>query len=234
MFFGHKIALEKLIIAKDLLSRWGLKPHSLDNIVAKSGYNDDINTVIKSGLPFLLYIETRINKDGEKEHFFSPPMAFCASYSPDKKKHYRITKADPDFLQRIFFYLKDVEECEKRYPHLCLPLGPSLITDNPSYPLLEAELATCRNTPKTKTSAATEARQGKILEQWRAVFPAMCEVYHQCLTEGPKGRTRAELKKLFSQRGANLSDAQLDFFRTLLPDEYVNKTGGAPVQGAPS
>lgn len=85
-----------------------------------------------------------------------------------------------------------------------------------------------------RTQSATESRQEKKLVEWQAAFKIMISVALQCHTEGPKKRTRRELQAMCSRCGGNLSQAQLDFLRDCLPDEHVNKEGGAPVQGIPS
>lgn len=81
-----------------------------------------------------------------------------------------------------------------------------------------------------KTAAASAARQERALELWKAAIPAMLEVYHQCLAEGPTQRTKKDLERLFTRQGVELTQAQMAFFRDCLPEGHVNKTGGATLQ----
>jgi hypothetical protein len=58
-----------------------------------------------------------------------------------------------------------------------------------------------------RTQAATETRQGKVLEAWQAAFKKiMVPVILQCHADGPKKRTRAELQSMCSKHGDKLSD----------------------------
>lgn len=85
-----------------------------------------------------------------------------------------------------------------------------------------------------RTQSATEARREKTLSEWKDAFKIMALVIMECFTGEPKKRTRGELQAMCSKCGGRLSHAQLDFLRDCLPDEHVNKEGGAPVQGTPS
>lgn len=81
-----------------------------------------------------------------------------------------------------------------------------------------------------KTEKATEARQSKVLENWQAAFKIMVAVTLQCHADGPKKRTKSELKNMCRTHGGSLTDTQLDFLRTILGKEHVNTTGGPTVQ----
>lgn len=94
---------------------------------------------------------------------------------------------------------------------------------------LEAQLLAYAAVPN-KTAPASAARQGNALAAWKPVIPAMLEVYHQCLAEGPTQRTKKDLERLFTRQGVELTQAQMTFFRDCLPEGHVNKTGGATVQ----
>lgn len=94
---------------------------------------------------------------------------------------------------------------------------------------LEAQLAA--PAPVTnKTAPASAAKQENALAAWKPVIPAMLEVYHQCIAEGPTQRTKKDLERLFTRQGVELTQAQMAFFRDCLPEGHVNKTGGATVQ----
>ena len=85
-------------------------------------------------------------------------------------------------------------------------------------------------TTAARTQAATEARQGKILDSWRAAFKIMIPVILQCYADGPKKRTKNELQVLCSKNGGKISDAQLEFLRECLGPDHINTDGGPPTQ----
>lgn len=86
----------------------------------------------------------------------------------------------------------------------------------------------------TRTQAATETRQEKKLGEWQAAFRIMIPVILQCNTDGPKKRTKTELQSMCSKHGGELTTTQLEFLRNCLPDEHVNREGGATIQNGPS
>ena len=101
---------------------------------------------------------------------------------------------------------------------------------------LETELAACREqSPNTKTSAATKARQEKNLAEWKNAFKAMIPVILQCQEEGPKPRTTPELATMCAKNGVTLDKTKMAFLRECLREclgtEYVNTTGGPTIQG---
>lgn len=104
----------------------------------------------------------------------------------------------------------------------------------PPAPLIPSSRETLQTSPAheqpARTAAASVASQEKTLAAWKAVIPAMCAVYHEYLAEGPRTRTRNEIERDFTKLEAKLSKAQLDFFRSFLPEGHVNKNGGATVQ----
>ena len=83
---------------------------------------------------------------------------------------------------------------------------------------------------KTKTKIATEKKQKKTLEQWQDAFRYMTEIRNKILEEGKRLRKEKELWKLFEKKGYKITKTQMRFFKTLLPDGYVDRTGGAPKQ----
>lgn len=97
--------------------------------------------------------------------------------------------------------------------------------------IAELETSNTELTTTTRTQAATEARQDKVLSNWQAAFKIMIPVILQCHADGPKKRTKTELQSMCSKHGGGLSATQLDFLRDCLPDEHVNREGGATVQG---
>ncbi|HJB66550.1 MAG TPA: hypothetical protein H9768_09770 [Candidatus Mailhella merdavium] len=120
----------------------------------------------------------------------------------------------------------------------CHSLG--LESDNeqlePCITELETELAACREqSPNTKTSAATKARQEKNLAEWKNAFKAMIPVILQCQEEGPKPRTTPELATMCAKNGVTLDKTKMAFLRECLREclgtEYVNTTGGPTIQG---
>lgn len=86
----------------------------------------------------------------------------------------------------------------------------------------------------TRTKAATEARQTKVLDNWQHAFKIMVSVILQCHGDGPKNLTRAELKSMCSRHGGKLTGTQRDFLRECLKeclgDEHVNTDGGPSPQ----
>ena len=101
---------------------------------------------------------------------------------------------------------------------------------------LGTELAACREqSPNAKTSAATKARQGKSLAEWKDAFKDMVPVILQCQKEGPKQRTTPELETMCTRYGVTLDKTKMTFLRECLLEclgtEYVNTTGGPTIQG---
>ena len=96
--------------------------------------------------------------------------------------------------------------------------------------MLPKEQVDIENTITRRTQMATEAKQEKVLENWKAAFKIMVPVILQCHANGPKKRTKAELQSMCSRHGGELTATQLDFLRDCLPDEHVNREGGASVQ----
>ena len=83
-----------------------------------------------------------------------------------------------------------------------------------------------------RTDAATEARATTQLAEWKEVLtPAMIKVALLLGAEEEREYTRTELGRLLRKGGiTEPSKAQIDAFRNALPDEYVNKKGGATPQ----
>jgi hypothetical protein len=104
---------------------------------------------------------------------------------------------------------------------------------------LEAELASATAEPTStvhtdkRTQTATEARKAKVLDEWKAAFKIMLAVAMQCQADGPRKRTKTEFDSMCSRHGGKLKDTQLAFLRECLPDDHVNREGGAPIQGCP-
>jgi hypothetical protein len=118
------------------------------------------------------------------------------------------------------------------HPEL-IHVADNIIKDKNKIAELEAELlkASAERAVTMRTQAATEARQGRTLENWRAAFKIMISVILQCHAEGTKKRTKRELQAMCSKHGGKLSDTQLDFLRDVLGKDHVNTTGGPTVQG---
>lgn len=81
-----------------------------------------------------------------------------------------------------------------------------------------------------KTANANATRQGSILKQWQDAFRYMIEIRDLCIKEGKAKRTERTLWAMFEKRGYKVNKTQMRFFKTLLPDGYVDKEGGAPKQ----
>lgn len=82
----------------------------------------------------------------------------------------------------------------------------------------------------SQTSEATRIRQESILKNWQTAFIYMVEIRDLCLKEGPKKRTELQLNQMFEKRCYKITKSQLKFFKSLLPDGYVDREGGAPKQ----
>ncbi len=113
-----------------------------------------------------------------------------------------------------------------------LRLREDISADKARIKYLESQLEACAEARLPKTAPASAAKQENALAAWKPAIPAMLEVYHQCLAEGPTQRTKKDLERLFTRQGVELTQAQMTFFRDCLPEGHVNKTGGATVQKA--
>lgn len=135
------------------------------------------------------------------------------------------------YISGCIFDMDEVLALEAIYPELKAQVPAEV---EPPVPLIPSSTETLQTSPAheqpARTAAASVASQEKALATWKAVIPAMCAVYHEYLAEGPRTRTRNEIERDFTRQGAKLSKAQLDFFRSFLPEGHVNKNGGATVQ----
>lgn len=75
---------------------------------------------------------------------------------------------------------------------------------------------------------ASEKRQENILSMWKKVIPAMMKVYHRCMIEGEKPRQGPDFNCMFNELNAELTDTQMAFFRSCLPEGYKDTEGGKP------
>ena len=81
-----------------------------------------------------------------------------------------------------------------------------------------------------QTSKATQTRQENILKNWQQTFRYMIEIRDLIMKDGPAKRTERQLWKMFEDKGYEISKTQMTYFKTLLPDGYVDREGGAPRQ----
>lgn len=138
---------------------------------------------------------------------------------------------------------KDVERCENEHPEIFSPtaLAPDtspIDEQDKTAPPPSGEpaktAAANATQPTTRTQAATEARQEKILAEWKDAFKVMLKVCLQCRDEGPKQRTEPEITKKCNQYG-ELSRSKIAFLRECMAEclgpEYINKKGGPTIQG---
>jgi hypothetical protein len=79
-------------------------------------------------------------------------------------------------------------------------------------------------TPQRKASAA---RQEKALNAWKPAICAMIKVAVRCGEEGRRLRQQPDFNMMFNELDAEPSDSQKAFFRACLPDEHIDRTGGA-------
>ena len=93
-----------------------------------------------------------------------------------------------------------------------------------------AELVTTVNaaapslTPQQK---AALARQEKTLNVWKPCIAAMIKVAVRCGEEGRKLRQQPDFNLMFNELDAELNGEQGKFFRESLPDEHIDRLGGA-------
>lgn len=78
----------------------------------------------------------------------------------------------------------------------------------------------------TPAQRAAQAKSEKHLATWKQVFPAMMKVYHRCMEEGKKPRQKQDFYAMFNELDAELTDSQLAFFRSCLPEGYSDSKGG--------
>lgn len=194
--------LKNFISVDALEKRWGLNEEQLEAFVFERGRRE----------PRLIKWAVKGLKKGEDGNF----IAIVRRTSDISNCIF-----DMDEVSRwdwFFPELKAQEPAESEIPTPSVPSGPG----SPQHVTPEKK--------PTRTAAASVASQEKTLAAWKAVIPAMCAVYHEYLAEGPRTRTRNEIERDFTRQGAKLSKAQLDFFRSFLPEGHVNKNGGATVQ----
>ena len=222
------ITTQALISLKELVQRW------------TGATEQEIITEERTGRLVAFYKEkTIINPETlVREHWLSPgqlPTFFDfeeerLDLSSDclflKNNILEIEKERPDFL-----YMRDDDE---NRGNDCID-SPQCASEKRQCFWQEPteEQKTLRETeaqPAAKTAPASAAKQENALAAWKPVIPAMLEVYHQCLAEGPTQRTKKDLERLFTRQGVELTQAQMAFFRDCLPEGHVNKTGGAPLQ----
>lgn len=87
-----------------------------------------------------------------------------------------------------------------------------------------------KNNDFSQTSKATQIRQENALKDWQQAFRYMIEIRDTCLKLGPEKRTERQLWKMFEDKGYKITKSQMKYFKTLLPDGYVDREGGAPRQ----
>ena len=56
----------------------------------------------------------------------------------------------------------------------------------------------------------------------------MMKVYARCMEEGEKPRQRPDFYAMFNELDAELTDSQLAFFRSCLPEGHSDTDGGKP------
>ena len=91
-----------------------------------------------------------------------------------------------------------------------------------------AALQEVSNPNLTPAQKAAQAKSEKSLAAWKEVFPAMMKVYARCMEEGKKPRQRPDFYAMFNELDAELTDSQLAFFRSCLPEGHSDTDGGKP------
>ena len=91
-----------------------------------------------------------------------------------------------------------------------------------------AALQEVSNPNLTPAQKAARAKSEKSLAAWKEVFPAMMKVYARCMEEGEKPRQRPDFYAMFNELDAELTDSQLAFFRSCLPEGHSDTDGGKP------
>ena len=76
------------------------------------------------------------------------------------------------------------------------------------------------------TQKAAQAKTEKSLAAWKEVFPAMMKVYARCMEEGEKPRQGPDFYAMFNELDAVLTDTQMRFFRSCLPEGHSDTDGG--------
>ncbi|WP_279076666.1 hypothetical protein [Bilophila wadsworthia] len=91
-----------------------------------------------------------------------------------------------------------------------------------------AALQEVSNPNLTPAQKAAQAKSEKSLAAWKEVFPAMMKVYARCIEEGEKPRQGPDFNAMFNELDAELTDSQLAFFRSCLPEGHSDTDGGKP------
>lgn len=194
--------LKNFISIDDLEKRWGLKRKQIEEFLFEDGRRE----------PRLIKWDVKELKKGDDGNFIA-----IVRHTSDISNC--IFDMDEVSLWDSFFpKLEAQEPAESEIQTTSAPSSPG--SPQPVTP----------DKQPARTAAASAASQEKNLAAWKAVIPAMCAVYHKYLAEEPRTRTRNEIERDFTRQGAKLSKAQLDFFRSFLPEGHVNKNGGATVQ----
>ncbi|MDR1922245.1 MAG: HlyD family secretion protein [Candidatus Adiutrix sp.] len=77
-----------------------------------------------------------------------------------------------------------------------------------------------------RTQAALNKKNENALNAWKAAFGFMLNVGVRCVKEEKKLLSRPDLQKMFQEESAAITDAQMEFFREKMPDEYIDRIGG--------
>ena len=73
---------------------------------------------------------------------------------------------------------------------------------------------------------ASRIRQENTLNTWKPAIAAMIKVAVTCGEEGKKQRQQPDFNELFNNIDAEMTDPQMIFFRSHLPDDHTDRTGG--------
>lgn len=169
--------------------------------------------------------------------------AYCAEGWRDKEGYVFIYRADAEDQYPEFFFRNEVYDILKSYEVTTgnsFEKAMSNIIKKVEF-LLECHkgalassnsaMRNNHNNEYKQTSLATAKKQEKALAKWQQAFRYMIVIRDQCIDAGPKKRTERELWKMFEAKGYEISKTQMAYFKTLLPDGYVDREGGAPRQG---
>lgn len=75
---------------------------------------------------------------------------------------------------------------------------------------------------------AAQSKSEKTLMAWKPAIAAMIKVAVRCGAEGKAPRQKPDFYTLFNEIDAELTDTQMAFFRSSLPEGYSDKDGGKP------
>ena len=173
-------------------------------------------------------------------------LYYKRDYTTIKEKKWRCVKKHPEEISnltytldgdKIIFDIDEIRECEKYIDaskngisiRQEIDIQTELATVKKRIEELENELAEAKLTRKNKrdTSQATITRLRNDLQSWKDAIEIIVFVAMECQKDGPRKRSRTDIKNLCKRGNSTLSGVQLDALRQALPADYVDRENRA-------